>query len=253
MSLINEALKKAGRDAERSAPRATLTPSPTQVPPRRLSPRVAVLALLVVGAAALFLVLRGELRREAQAVAEPVRTVEARTASAPDPPPPAVVVSEPVDGATEQALQDVTASTPIAAGGPVGDEPPSEDSALRIDLENQEEFAAVLQATENGQPEAAPKRRQRRRPGRPAGAKTTPIQIASSSLDGASFLKRAEIPGGGTLELSGIAWSETQPVAVISGSVVSPGERVKGFKVIRITADSVDLEGANESFTIRLR
>ena len=243
MSLINEALKKASRDAERSAPRATLTPSPSQVPPRKLSPRIAVLALVVVGSLALFFLLRGPLQSEAEAVAEPVRTVEA---------PPTLVVSEPAEAA--EAVQQVeTVLTPLASADPVVEDSPSEDSALRVDLENQEDLAAALQATEHGEDEAAPPKKRRRRPGRPAATRPPPLPNASSSLDGGSFLKRAQIPGGGTLELSGIAWSESQPVAVISGSVVSAGERVKGFKVIRINPDSVELEGANESFTLRLR
>ena len=79
------------------------------------------------------------------------------------------------------------------------------------------------------------------------------VQDVNSPLDGASFLKKVVLPGGGSLALAGIAWSETQPVAVISGSIVSPGERVKGFKVLRINPDSVDLEGENENFTIRLK
>ena len=230
MSLINEALKKAGRDAERSAPRAPLTPSPSQVPPRRLfSPRVALLALVVVAGAALLVLIRGAFQSEPQA---------------PNPSPPAVLVGEPADEATEPPVPDGSASTPIATAGTVAEESPTNDPDLRPELENQEPLAAT---------KAAAKKRRGRRQRQPAASKTTLVQDASSSLDGASFLKRAQIPGGGTLELSGIAWSETQPVAVISGSVVSPGERVKGFKVIRINADSVDLEGANERFTIRLR
>ena len=39
-------------------------------------------------------------------------------------------------------------------------------------------------------------------------------------------------PGGANLELSGIAWSDTHPVAVISGSIVGTGDFVEGFKVV---------------------
>ena len=55
-------------------------------------------------------------------------------------------------------------------------------------------------------------------------------------------------------ELAGnLAHEVNNPVAVISGSVVSPGERVKGYRVARITQDTVELEGKNEAFTLRLR
>jgi hypothetical protein len=236
MSLINEALKKAGRDAERAGPRATLAPSPSQVPPRRRSLRIALLALLAIGGGTVFLFVRGTFQSEPEPVAEPIRTAEAPIPSAPDPSPPTAVVALPEVEATEPASEDVTTSTPIAAAAPEVPaaapvaQPPPEDSAPRVE-------------------------KRARRPRRATAPETTPtpVQDAGSPLDGASFLKRAQIPGGGSLELSGIAWSETQPVAVISGSVVSPGERVKGFKVLRIRPDSVDLEGENEIFTLRLK
>ena len=221
MSLINEALKKAGRDAERAGPRATLAPSPSQVPPRRRSRRTIWLALLAIGGAALFLLVRGAFQGEAEAVPEPVRTAESSTVSAPDLSPATAVVE------TLQASTPVAVAVPEALAAPEA-QPPVEAAPLPVE-------------------------RRRRRPRRASAPETSPVQAVGSALDGGSFLKRIEIPSGGSLELSGIAWSETQPVAVISGSVVSPGERVKGFKVLSIGPDSVDLEGANESFTLRLK
>ena len=66
-------------------------------------------------------------------------------------------------------------------------------------------------------------------------------------------MKEVRIPGAGTVSLSGIAWSDTNPVAVISGKVVGPGDVVQGFVVRRIEPESVFLEGQGSSFTIRLR
>jgi hypothetical protein len=50
------------------------------------------------------------------------------------------------------------------------------------------------------------------------------------------------LPGGGTLRLNGIAFSE-QPVALFGNKVVAPGESVAGFKVVAIEPRRVRLEG----------
>ncbi|HEX5758728.1 MAG TPA: hypothetical protein VF121_06000, partial [Thermoanaerobaculia bacterium] len=60
---------------------------------------------------------------------------------------------------------------------------------------------------------------------------------------GASHVRRAPVPGGGAIELGGIAFSANQPVALLNGRVVGVGEVVEGFTVIAIEPRRVELRG----------
>jgi hypothetical protein len=67
------------------------------------------------------------------------------------------------------------------------------------------------------------------------------------------YRRSAPLPGGARLELTGIAWRETDPVAVLNGEVVGPGEGVAGCRVVGIERDRVRLRGPDGPFTILLR
>ena len=56
------------------------------------------------------------------------------------------------------------------------------------------------------------------------------------------YQQEMPLPGGGSLRLNGIAFSE-QPVALFGDKVVGPGESVAGYKVVAIEARRVRLEG----------
>lgn len=60
------------------------------------------------------------------------------------------------------------------------------------------------------------------------------------------------VPGGGTLRLSGVAFSEN-PVAVIDGKIVSRGEVVQGFTVVEIQRGRVRLQGHGMSVVVAVR
>jgi hypothetical protein len=75
---------------------------------------------------------------------------------------------------------------------------------------------------------------------------------ASGLTDGRAYSREVSLPGGGKLALSGIAYSEHQPVAVINGKVVGPGEVVSEFTVARILTDRVELRGHGVSIFLRL-
>ena len=60
--------------------------------------------------------------------------------------------------------------------------------------------------------------------------------------DGATYLRRATSADGSTIELGGIAYSEDRPIAVINGSVVSPGDMIAGFTIVAIEPERVELE-----------
>lgn len=59
---------------------------------------------------------------------------------------------------------------------------------------------------------------------------------------GATYLRRATSADGSDIELGGIAFSDERPIAVINGSVVSPGDMIAGFTVVGIEPERVELE-----------
>jgi hypothetical protein len=61
------------------------------------------------------------------------------------------------------------------------------------------------------------------------------------------------LPGGGTIELGGIAWSDNGPFALINGRVVGPGSPVEGFTLERIAPDHVVLTGEGRRVRIDLQ
>ena len=61
------------------------------------------------------------------------------------------------------------------------------------------------------------------------------------------------IPGGGTLQLSGIAYSEENPVALFDDRVLAPGETVSGFTVLKVEAQQVELEGHGVKVVVTLK
>ena len=67
------------------------------------------------------------------------------------------------------------------------------------------------------------------------------------------FVERATLVSGETLELGGIAWSETGPYALLDGRVVGLGESIMGYMVTRIAPEEVELEGGDGAILIRLK
>lgn len=55
-------------------------------------------------------------------------------------------------------------------------------------------------------------------------------------------MRELPLPGGATLRLGGIAWSEAAPLAYLNGRLVGVGESVEGFRVARIEREQVLLE-----------
>jgi hypothetical protein len=61
-------------------------------------------------------------------------------------------------------------------------------------------------------------------------------------LNGRTFVRELPVPGGGTLELRGIA-SGSQPAALINGRVLARGEVIEGFTVVGVESRRVELKG----------
>jgi len=57
---------------------------------------------------------------------------------------------------------------------------------------------------------------------------------------------------GRALDLDGIVFSETNPVAVIGGQVLGPGGIVDDFQIVRIEANRVTLRGRGVTIFVSL-
>ncbi len=82
----------------------------------------------------------------------------------------------------------------------------------------------------------------------PAEARHAPV-----FSDGKTYVGEVTLPGGERIELGGIVFSETNPVALINGRVIGAGRVVGGFTVAEIQPDRVKLEGEDGTIWIRLK
>jgi hypothetical protein len=55
---------------------------------------------------------------------------------------------------------------------------------------------------------------------------------------------------GSGLELSGILWDPAQPMAIINGQTVHPGEECEGYRVVEITQETVTLTDGTDTFRL---
>lgn len=68
-----------------------------------------------------------------------------------------------------------------------------------------------------------------------------------------SYAGGVTLPGGDKIELGGIAWSETEPRALLNDRIVAVGGYVDGYSVSRIETDRVELvkDGVTIVLTVR--
>jgi hypothetical protein len=231
MSLINEALKRAKQEtnrreaAQKGMPLPLLERAPRRTPWTLVA--VGILgAALVASLTALFMLSRGQ--------APPV--------APPEPSPVAEVQVEPVEESTTTSSPGVTlieeqrATSSNRAGGEIeaGREPlPTTPSTEPLP----ELPTAVITdpvANDTALVESDPK-------------------SAADQPAGTTYLHRAELDDGITLELGGIAWSEFGPIALLNGRAVGQGERVNGYLVVEIEPQQVELRGTVGTLFIRLK
>ncbi|MGH9318003.1 MAG: hypothetical protein ACRD1P_12965 [Thermoanaerobaculia bacterium] len=75
----------------------------------------------------------------------------------------------------------------------------------------------------------------------------------TTSREDRIFIGQFSTPSARKIELGGIAYSETHPVALINGRVVEIGAVIEGFTVAEIQPDRVKLEAEHETIWIRLK
>jgi hypothetical protein len=254
MSLISEALKKARQEAARQDSLRQGVPYAVGAvnPPSRRNPLLPLLAGLGAGcllAGVLFGIawIAGigpfdKPAREAQVAQVPAAPQEATPAPtpvvteiAPPAPTPLPVAPTPVP---EERPQPVVATPPA---------PPVEQPVIRLEPHAsptptpapvEEERPAVLVP----EPSPAPPTLQAQPapPSRPA----VPAPVIPGGLEeGKVYTGEVPVPGGGSLKLNGIAFSQDQPIVVLDGRVMGPGEVIQGFTVVEIQSDRVKLQG----------
>jgi hypothetical protein len=266
LSLIDEALKRARQEAaQQDAARRGLSPSWTPVPlapfRERRSPVPVVagiaLALVLAGGFALWLTNR----RPA-----PPQTIAAQPAAATAPahPTPATrpLAAEPAAAEPRPALkpQDRTARTERAAtSAPTRRSDPSEPIAAipeRPRPSRTEPQRRLLDDESASGREAAPPRVATVEPRpTPLPRPAPPARTAETAApeDGKIYVREAALPGGRKLELRGIAYSDTQPVVLINGKVLAPGEGVEGYTVVAIQPQRVELKGSSGTLYLALQ
>lgn len=216
MSLIREALDRARRESATPPPRLPGGPIPWSQPPLRRPSRAWAVAA-VLAAAALGAGAAWWLRS-----ANDAQTVHLRTFTPPlelpADSPTSVAQKVPADSQAVAKSQAVP-SPPLAAVAP---KVPADSPTPQIPGDSPPPAAVV----------AAPA------PGR--GAVTR-------------YVGSIPLPEGGSLSLDGLISSATNPVAVINGRLLSPGDIVQGFEVLSIGDTQVELGRDGRRFTLALR
>ena len=214
MSLIDEALKRAQAAGPVPAERAPAW-TPTHLPQRRTSAaRVAfpiAAALVALTAAAWLFLHRGRPVASrppspARAEASPPTTVPAEVAGRIE--GPEVIVPPPV----------VPPAARRSGSAEISSRPKSDETK-----------SAPAKIAESHPLVSSP---------------ATPAHAAPKTLaDGKSYSGEISLPNGAKIELDGIVFSDTNPVALLNGRVIAPGGSIEGMTVARVEPDRVELQG----------
>jgi hypothetical protein len=231
VSLINDALKRARHQAlEQDADGKTVSyravPAHSRRSERRWMP-------YLIGGGTVAMVMAGFLLMQRDTGPE-VQTPATAIAASEGPEEPAPIASEAAEEAevkTPDASQSVVEFEP----GLGTDERPSKSESLPRTADTPRTGGLSL---DDGQGQVEPREE------RDTSSEETSVdQRAGARLEaGKTYLRRVVAMDGGDVVLGGIAYSEARPIAVINGSVVTPGDMISGFTVIAITPEHVQLE-----------
>ena len=257
MSLISDALKKARQEAARQDSLRQGVPyavGSVDAPARR-NPALPLLAGLGAGClaagilfAAAYFAGWGPFGKPAQ----PVQEVRMAEAAAPPvtPQPSAVPTTEPI--APPPAVVRETAPPPSQAA-PQESPPVVPAPEIRPRIEMRPSVPAeppVARPEPQATPPPAPAPVEEESPA-PAPVPAVPAPQAPAApsegsgglVDGKVYEGEVPVPGGGSVKLNGIAFSQDRPVAVLDGRVMGPGESIQGFTVVSIESGRVTLQG----------
>jgi len=240
VSLINEALKRARQESRRRE--ALAKGLPLAPPPRRsVSHRSWLVAAVVAMALALLVSL--------------VTIARLATEDRPSSTSAAAAISDPMDRPSGSAG---FASTPRPT-------PPGEESEATASVPDAPGSAAEIVAPVSGSelpprgsPNQQPNSRQEYNPSADSpDSQRAPLLVETGSVAPSPsqprvFIETAILASGEELALGGIAWSETDPYALLDERVVGLGETILGYMVTRIAPQEVELEGSDGAILIRL-
>jgi hypothetical protein len=255
MSLISDALKKARQEAARQDSLRQGVPYAvgSVEPPARRNPLLPLFAGLGAGclaAGVLFAVAYmagwgpfGRPEPETR-VAEATSTAPQSSglqAAEPASPPSAVMTetAEITEVTPPPAQAEPQAPPPAAAPAP---EQPQPQIEMRPTVPVEPPVVRVEPQTT---PPPAPAPVEERPAQAPVPqAPAAPAPEASGDLtDAKVYVAELPVPGDEPVKLNGIAFSQDQPVAVLDGRVMGPGETIKGFTIISIESGRVKLQG----------
>jgi hypothetical protein len=227
MSLIDDALKRAEAAGPASTGRAPAW-TPTHLPERQTS-SMRFAAPLVIGLIALAGVAWVLTRRSAP-VSRPVSHAAAKAPLEEVPP----IVSAAESGRIEGP--DVIVPPPVMPPAAARSHPPAEHAAARP------------RPDESKIPsESAPEPH-------PAISGPLPAPHPSKALaNGKTYTGEVSLANGARIELDGIVFSESNPVALLNGHVVAPGGYVEGMTLSKVEPDRVELQGQGITVTLLLR
>ncbi len=269
MSLIDEALKRARQeaaqqDAARRGAAQPWMPMPLAPLPARRLPVAAIgaiaLALLLVGGGTVWLLGRGAPSPATPSPAPP-RLAAVSTPGAPAPAAAAPALPAP-NGPSDRRDQS-DRSQAVAA-------PPEATRRATVDERASQRRDVASNQTAAPRP-ARDRRADRAETGEPARESSSATRSSTESRiaaktaearpkletaapeDGSSHVREVALPNGHKLELRGIAFSDTQPVVLINGKVLSPGEAVEGYTVAAIEQGRVTLKGGTGTLYLTLQ
>jgi len=92
-------------------------------------------------------------------------------------------------------------------------------------------------------------------PAREPGPASSPAESKAfrGLADGKTYVGEVNVPDGGKIELGGIVYSESNPVALINDKVLPPGAVVEEFTVVSIKPDRVELNGRGVTIFVTLK
>lgn len=279
MSLVNDALKKArmeaarGDAAKRGIPYPVLGRGESSSSARPILAGAAIVALAIAG---YFLYSAGQ-----RSALENVAAVETSPAAT-DRPAELEERSEPADVLLEPAAAEPASTQPKRAEprpptanraatanrseppprrpetttprtvAPAQDESESEPEPVVAVRSPEPETPAMAGAPTNvTSTSEEPERETEAAPAEPAAG--AEVAEEDSTPAEQEFVRRADIPGVGPVELGGIAWSGDRPFALLNGRVVRPGDSVSGLRVEQIQPNTVRLIGDTGTVVLKLK